>query len=272
MILKLKDGPALPAAPIDASCICPDRTAGLGPGDVGRLPILVGRTVVPIGDLFHVQGDRGEALEVEGDLSSFARVGAAMSHGSLVVRGAVGPRVGTGMRGGTLRVDGPASHHAGEGLLGGLLRVRGDAGDHLAAPPPGSARGMNRGTILIEGSAGRMAAARMRRGVIAIAGDLGEGAACGMLAGSLFVFGRLGGGAGALLRRGTLLALGGTMLLPTFPPAGAFRFPFLELFFDGLESAGFAVPARARRATYLRHVGDVSGGGAGEILLPGVAA
>jgi len=131
---------------------------------------------------------------------------------------------------------------------------------------------MNRGTILVEGSAGRLAAGRMRRGVICVAGDVGEGAACGMLAGSLFVFGRLGAGAGALLRRGTLVALGGTSPLPTFPPVGTFRFPFLELFFDALESAGLAVPARARRAPYLRHVGDLSGGGAGEILQPGDGA
>ena len=269
MLLKLKQPPATPAAPIDASSLCPDRLAGLARREVERLPILVGRSHVPIGELFHISGDAGVAIEVEGDLSSFARVGASMSRGSLLVRGAVGPRAAEGMRGGTFLVEGPAGDYAGEGMAGGLLRVRGDAGDHLAAPPPGSPRGMNRGTILIEGSAGRMAAMRMRRGLIAIAGDLGEGAGCGMLAGSLFVFGRLGLGAGALLRRGTILALGGMALLPTFLSVGSFRLPFLEIFFDGLESAAFPVPPRARRCPYFRHVGDVSGGGVGEILAPG---
>ena len=269
ILLKLKQTPAPPAAPIDASCLCPDRLAGRERPEAERLPIFVGRSLVPLGDLFQVSGDGGEAIEVEGDLSSFSRVGASMSRGRLVVRGAVGPWAAAGMSGGTFLVEGPAGDHAGEGMTGGLLRIQGDAGDHLAAPPPGSPRGMNRGTILIDGSAGRMAAARMRRGIIAIAGDAGEAAACGMLAGSLFVFGTIGRGAGALLRRGTILALGGTTPLPTFLPVGTFRFPFLEVFFDGLESAGFPVPPRARRAAYLRHLGDVSGGGVGEILVPG---
>src|SRR2546425_1254385 len=268
ILLKLKQTPAPPAAPIDASCLCPDRLAGRERPEAERLPIFVGRSLVPLGDLFQGSGDGGGAVEVEGDLSSFARVGASMSRGRLVVRGAVGPRAAAGMRGGTFLVDGPAGDHAGEGMTGGLLRIRGDAGDHLAAPVPGAPRGMNRGAILIDGSAGRMAAARMRRGLIAVAGDLGEAAACGMQAGSLFVFGSLGRGAGALLRRGTILALGGTAPLPTFLPAGPLRFPFLEVFFDALESAGFPVPAPARCALYRRHVGDVSGGGAGEIFVP----
>jgi len=268
-ILMLKQRLAASAAPIDGSCLCPDRFAGRARRDVERLPVLVGRSHVPLADLFHVSGDGTEAIEVEGDLSSFARVGASMTRGSLVVRGAVGPRAATGMRGGVFLIEGAAGDHAAEGLAGGLLRIRGDAGDHLAAPVPGSPRGMNRGTILVEGSAGRMAALRMRRGLVAVAGDLGEGAACGMLAGSLFVFGKLGRGAGGLMKRGTILALGGMDPLPTFSPAGTFRLPFLEIFFEGLVAAGFPVPPRARRAPYLRLVGDASGGGVGEILVPG---
>jgi len=268
--LKLKTRTAAPAAPIDASSLCPDRLAGRPRREVELLPILVGRSSVPLGELFEVSGDGDEEIEVEGDLSSFARVGASMSRGSLRVHGEVGPRAGAEMRGGTLMVEGRAGDYAGEGMRGGLLRIRGDAGEHLAAPSPGSARGMNRGTILIGGNAGRMAAMRMRRGLIAIAGDLGDGAACGMLAGTLFVFGRTGGGAGALQRRGTILGLSGLDPLPTFEPVGPFRFTFLEIFFDALVSIGFAVPQRARRAPYLRYVGDRSGGGVGEILVPEV--
>jgi formylmethanofuran dehydrogenase subunit C len=55
MILKLKDDPAEPAVPIDASCICPDRIAGLESPDVERLPILVGRSPVSLGEFFHVK-------------------------------------------------------------------------------------------------------------------------------------------------------------------------------------------------------------------------
>ena len=266
--LKAKPRPAASRAPVDASILSPDRLAGLPRREIERLPILVGRSRIPLGEIFAVSGDGGEAIEVQGDLPTFARLGASMSRGRLLVRGAAGPRAGAEMRGGTLIIEGSAGDYAGEGMSGGLLRIRGDAGDHLAAPSPGSARGMNRGTILIGGSAGRMAARRMRRGLIAVAGDLGEDAACGMLAGSLFVFGRTGRGAGALQRRGTVLGLCGVDPLPTFEPAGSSRFPFLEIFFDGLESIGFPVPQRARRVPYLRYVGDLSGGGSGEILVP----
>ena len=269
ILLKLKQTPAPPAAPIDASCLCPDRLAGRERPEAERLPIFVGRSHVPLADLFQVSGDAGETIEVEGDLSSFARVGASMTRGSLVAHGAVGPRAAAGMRGGVFLIEGAAGDYAGEGMTGGLLRIRGDAGDHLAAPVPGSPRGMNRGAILVGGNAGRMAAMRMRRGLLAVAGDLGEGAACGMLAGSLFVFGKVARGAGGLMKRGTILAFGGMDPLPTFSPAGTFRLAFLEIFFDGLEAAGFPVPARARHAPYQRHVGDASGGGVGEILVPG---
>src|SRR3989442_904896 len=198
-LLMLKQRPASPAAPIDGSCLCPDRLAGLALRDVERLPVLVGRSHVPLADLFQVSGDGGEAIEVEGDLSWFSRIGASMTRGSLVVRGAAGPRAATGMRGGVFQIEGTAGDYAGEGMAGGLLRIRGDAGDHLAAPVPGSPRGMNRGTILIEGSAGRMAAMRMRRGVVAVSGDLGEGAGCGKRAGGGVVFRELGPRAGGLL-------------------------------------------------------------------------
>src|SRR2546422_3549789 len=182
LLLKMKQPPAALAAPIDGSCLCSDRLAGLGRRGVERLPILVGRSQVPLAEMFDVSGG-GEAIEVEGDLSSSARVGASMSRGSPVVRGAVGPRAGSAMLGGAFRVEGSAGDYAGEGMTGGLLRIRGDAGDDLAAPPPGHSRGMNRGTILVDGSAGHRVAMRMRRGVIAVAGDIVEAAACGVLAG-----------------------------------------------------------------------------------------
>src|SRR5256712_8055190 len=197
-----KQRPAYPAARIDGSCLCTDRSAGRPLRDVERLPILVGRSHVPLADLFQVSGDAGETIEVEGDLSSFARVGASMTRGSLVAHGAVGPRAAAGMRGGVFLIEGAAGDYAGEGMTGGLLRIRGDAGDHLAAPVPGSPRGMNRGAILIDGNAGRMAAARMRRGLIAVAGDLGEAAACGMQAGSPVVVCSIGPGGGGPLARG----------------------------------------------------------------------
>ncbi len=259
--LRMRVTPPADGPPIDALSLSPDRLAGLGPAEVERLPLRTGGREFPLAELFDVAGDAGETVEIEGDLA-----GGWMTRGGLIVRGDAGPRAGWCMSGGTLRLEGRAGDYAGEGMTGGLLRVRGDAGDHLAAPLAGCARGLNRGTILVDGSAGRLAARCLRRGLVAIRGDAGEGAACGMLAGSLFVFGRLGSGAGALMRRGTIVGLDAAEPPPTFLPAGRLRFPFLEMFFTALEGAGFAVPSRARGGEFVRLVGDVSGGGVGEIL------
>jgi formylmethanofuran dehydrogenase subunit C len=258
------------ALPVDAAALSPDRIAGLPRGEIERLPLFAGSRRVALGDLFEVADkDGGEATDeiaIEGDLRSFARIGAWMTRGRLTVLGPVGARAGTGMSGGTLVIDGSVGPYAGEGMTGGLLRIHGGAGDHLAAPLPGARRGMNRGSILVEGSAGEMAAFRMRRGTIVIAGEAGPGAACSMLAGTLVVLGRLGAGAGALMRRGTIVALGPADPLPVFLDAGRRAYPFLNIFYDAIETAGIRLPAAARRGLYRRRVGDISDLGKGEIL------
>jgi formylmethanofuran dehydrogenase subunit C len=267
--MKMKASAAGRRLPVDGSVICPDRIAGLGRRETGDLPILVGNRRERLGDLLEIEGEGSEEIEVEGDLSSWGRVGAGMSRGRLTVRGPVGPRAGSGMRGGALIVEGDAADYAGEGMRGGLLRIRGDAGAHLAAPLPGRRHGAKGGTILVEGNAGEMAGFLMRRGTIVVAGDAGPAAGCAMLAGSLFVFGRLGPGAGALMRRGTIVSLLPCDVLPVFLPTGPSRQSFLNLYYDPIEAAGISVPPAARAGWYHRHVGDISGSGKGEILVLG---
>ncbi len=268
--LTLRLRPDAGGLPVDAGSLSADRIAGLPLGEVERLPLFAGSRRVLLGDLFEVAdkdgGEVRDEIAIEGDLSSFARIGAGMSRGRLTLRGSTGARAGTGMSGGTLIIDGSAGPYAGEGMTGGLLRIRGGAGDHLAAPLPGARRGMNRGAILVEGSAGEMAALRMRRGTIVIAGDVGPGAACAMLAGTLVVLGRLGAGAGALMRRGTIVALGPADPLPVFLDAGRRAYPFLNIFYDAIEAAGIRLPTVVRRGLYRRRVGDISDLGKGEIL------
>src|SRR6059036_3747402 len=174
--LKLKGRAAEDRIPVEAPGLRPDRLAGLSRRAVEDLPAHVGNRRERLGDLFEVEGDGTEDVEIEGDLSRFALVGAGLSRGRLTVRGAVGPRAGSGMNGGILSIEGSAGDYAGEGMSGGLLRILGDVGDHLAAPLPGRPRGMNRGTILVRGNAGRMAGMLMRRGTIVIAGDAGPAA------------------------------------------------------------------------------------------------
>lgn len=258
--------------PVDGSVLCPDRIAGLGRRETGDLPIFVGNRRERLGDVFEIEGEGSEEIEVEGDLSSWGRVGAGMTRGRLTVRGPVGPRAGTGMRGGVLSVEGDAADYAGEGMRGGVLRIRGHAGAHLAAPLPGRRHGAEGGAILVGGNAGEMAGFLMRRGTIVVAGDAGPAAGCAMLAGTLFVFGRLGPGAGALMRRGTIVSLAPSDVLPVFLPTGPSRQPYLNLYYEPIEAAGLPVPPAARAGWYHRYVGDVSGSGKGEILLLGESA
>ena len=266
-LLRLKAGLFDRPIPVDAASLSPDRIAGLAPRAIADLPLLVGRGTERTGDLFDIDGAGSEDLAIEGDLASFSRLGAGMTRGRLTLRGDVGPRAGSGMSGGILHVEGNAAARAGEGMRGGALLVDGSAGDDLGAPLAGQAHGVNRGTILVRGGAGALAGFRMRRGTIVIVGDAGPGAGTAMLAGSVFVFGSLGRGAGALMRRGTILTTGPYLPAPVFAEAGLSRFSYLALYYDALEAAGVALPAGARRASYRRHVGDLSGAGQGEILV-----
>jgi formylmethanofuran dehydrogenase subunit C len=152
-------------------------------------------------------------------------------------------------------------------MRGGRLRIDGAAGDHLAAPLPGRPHGLNRGTILVRGSAGAMAGFRMRRGVIVIAGETGPGAGTAMLAGSLFLLGGAGPGAGALMQRGTIVSTRRCAALPTFRSSGGGVFPWLRLYYDALRALAVPLPDRIDAARYERLVGDLSGGGQGEILM-----
>ena len=264
--LKLRAAPAGGWPPVEAGILRPDRIASLPRRELERFPLVAGNRLVALADLFEVGGDGTDHVVVEGDLGSFALVGAGMSSGRLEVHGAAGVRAGSEMSGGSLMIEGDAGPYAGQGMTGGLLAIGGAAGDHLAAPLPGARTGMNRGMVLVRGHAGQLAGRRMRRGTMVIGGDAGPGAGCGMLAGTIVVLGRLGPGAGALMRRGTILALGPAEILPVFLDAGARRAPFLNLYLRQIESAGFDVPREARQAAYRRRIGDISDLGKGEIL------
>ena len=266
LVLKQK-APRPPAGlPIDASSLSPDRMVGLDRDAIARLPLFVGRRAEPLGDLFAIGGEGGDAIDIEGDLAGFGRVGAGMTRGRLTVRGPVGPRAGSGMSGGVLAVEGDAGPRAGEGMRGGALLIGGSAGAHLAAPRPGRV-GLDRGTVVVRGSAGPMAAFRMRRGLVAIGGDAGPGAGTALVAGSLFILGAAGAGVGALMRRGTIVLFRACDPLAVFRPCGRGRFPFLRLYADALAATGLPLPQGSGAATYARYTGDVSGGGRGEILI-----
>jgi len=262
--------------PVDGSCLCPDRIAPLDAAALARLPVLVGNRAEALGDLFSIaiapgNGERDAAavrLEIEGDLRRFARIGAGMTAGRLLLRGDAGDAVGSGQEGGVLRIAGGTGARAGEGHRGGALLIDGRAGDDLGAPLPGSPHGIGGGVLVARGGAGPGAARRMRRGIAVIGGDCGPGAGLEMLAGTLVLLGSAGAGLGALMKRGTIVVQEAIEPLPVFAPGGEGRFSFLRLYHDALVAAGIALPRDFALTPRRRFVGDVSGGGLGEILTP----
>lgn len=268
--LTLRRWPYPPGVEASAPDLRPEVFASRPP-HVEALHVHVGRDIVPIGDLFTVAGTPGDEITLAGDFSAFTGIGAGLTRGRVVVEGDVGLAAGSLMGGGRLEIAGNAGARAGEGMTAGLLVVRGSAGDDLGCPHPGTTRGVNQGVILVEGSAGARAGRRMRRGLIAIGGDAGPLAGTEMLAGTLVVAGRAGEGVGTWMRRGTIvLGQGPRPDAAAFADSGSGRFSFWSLYDEALRAASVSIPAAWRSGRFRRFVGDRSGGGLGEILLPEV--
>jgi formylmethanofuran dehydrogenase subunit C len=253
--------------PVEADSLRPDTVAGLTREQVLALPLHHGNRTQRVGDFFEVQGAGAHTLEIEGDLSRFKKLGLGMAGGRLVVRGGVGLHLGAEMRGGTIEVFGDAGDWAGAEMKGGLIHIHGNAGHRAGAVYRGSETGMRGGVILIDGNAGLEIGSFMRRGLIAVGGNAGDFVGAHMIAGSILVMGALGARAGACMRRGTLVTLAPLEPLPTFRDSGAYRFPFLKLFFDELGARGFRVPERTEQSLFQRYVGDMNEIGLGEILV-----
>ncbi len=263
---------AATAIPVDGSVLRPEMFLDSLAGQASRTRLAMGNTTMELGELFRVQGTRGdERLTVEGDLSHVHGLGREMSRGHLFIRGDVGPQLGAEMAGGTIEVDGSVGDWAGAEMRGGLITIRGNTGSFLGAAYPGSRLGMRDGAILIEGSTGDEAGLQMRRGLIAIRGSAGAGVGRSMIAGTVIVLGLVGRRIGAGMKRGTLVLPSlprppEEHLLPTFARAGRFRAPFLTLYFQQLRAWGFSVPQAVSTAYLDRYNGDMVVGGRGEIL------
>jgi len=254
--------------PIEAGSICPDLFVSRTLAEIKALPAFRGRRKVELGDLFEIQGDRSDSVIVEGDLRHVQNIGMRMSHGRVLVRGSVGLHLGAYMRGGEIIVEGNASDWAGAQMQGGVIRIMGNAGHRVGAAYPDEKRGANRGTIVVEGNAGREAGARARRVLIVVQGDVGDSAGANMIAGSIIVLGRLGKRAGVGNKRGTIVALGETPeILPTYRYECTMRPVFLRCYLRRLLDWGLPVPKAAVDGEFRRYSGDTTSLGKGEILI-----
>jgi formylmethanofuran dehydrogenase subunit C len=262
--LTLKEQPTVP---LEAESISPDVTAELGHDALRALPLLLGKRRRRLDDFFEVEGAASDELVIRGDLTRVKWIGRGMTRGRVAVIGNAGMHLGASMRGGVIEVTGDVSDWLGAEMRGGTIRVRGNAGGQVGAAYRGSPRGMNQGTIVIEGSAGIELGMRMRRGVIAVAGPVRDFAGLQMRGGTLFLLGGAEIRTGAWMTRGTIVSLRPLHLMPTFAYACAYQPTFLRVYARYLRTLGLDIPHGTSDGTYQRFTGDTSGLGKGEILV-----
>lgn len=270
--------------PLPTATELPDFSAAAAPYTqeiLSRLAVRLGRSEVPLGELFRISGSPAESVAAEhyefaGDLTKVRGLGRGWGGGTLVVHGNVGPGAGEGLRGGLLRITGNAGDGLGAEQHGGIIRVDGNAGDLVGAALPGSVRGMTGGLLVVGGNVGAEAALRQRRGTILVGGSAGHSTACGMIAGTLLIGGSAGPETANGMRRGTVVLL--SQAEPDLSPlafrrATAFRPQFLAFWLKQLAGllpewsdrlAGWSPQVRP----YLRRQGDLLHGGLGEIFTP----
>jgi formylmethanofuran dehydrogenase subunit C len=264
IVLTLKEPPSVP---LEAEVLSPDVLGGLTRDAVRALPVFLGKRQRRLDDLFTVEGEASDQIEIRGDAAKVKWIGRGMTHGRIVVSGNAGMHLGAYMKGGTIEVTGHASDWVGAEMSGGLIRVRGNAGGQAGAAYRGSLSGMTDGTILIGGGAGLEVGMRMKRGTIVVSGPVRDFAGLQMKGGTIV----LGRGAelrtGAWMMRGTIVSLAPIPLLPTFAYACTYVPTFLRLYARHLETLGFTLPCEEAGGAYQRYTGDACVPGKGEILV-----
>jgi formylmethanofuran dehydrogenase subunit C len=263
LILTLKKPPDVP---LEAEVLSPDALAGKTSAEARALPVFLGKRKLRLDELFDLDGDSGDDLELRGDLSRVKWVGKGMTRGTIRVMGNVGMHVGAYMRGGTIDVHGNADDWVGGEMTGGLIRVRGNTGGQVGAAYRGSVSGMNRGTILVEGSAGIEVGMRMKRGLIVVRGPVRDFAGLQMKGGSMVLMGGAEIRTGAWMVRGTIVCLKPVRLLPTFAPCCTYDPTFLPVYARHLGTLGVNLPVGPKGGTYQRFMGDAAVPGKGEVL------
>ena len=260
---------AAPALRVDMRGVTPTALAGLSAAEVERLPVGYGSTRLPLAEFFQLAPQDEDALDFEGDLSRFDRVGWQLAQGRIRIDGSVGHHAGGGMRAGELLVSGHAGLLAACEMAGGVFTVQGDVDDFAASALPGSMDGMRGGTFVVMGNAGARFADRMRRGNAIVHGNAGDFLASRLVAGTVALGGHAGAHPGFGMRRGTVVLAAGPSALEvpaTFVPAYAPVDVYWQLLARSLARHGGPFAALAARRIE-RHLGDLAADGKGEIIM-----
>ena len=265
--LTLKQTPELR---VDLRGVTPAACAGLNVAQIEHLEMTHGNQRLALAEFFAVTtAEGGDELVFDGNLSRFDRVGWQLAGGCIVVTGSVGDHAGGGMAGGELRVQGHAGALAACEMAGGSFVIDGNVGDFAASTLPGSMDGMRGGSLIVKGHAGERFGDRMRRGTALVFGDAGDFLASRMVAGTIAVGGKAGDHVGYGMRRGSVVFAGqAPQVAPTFVPALGSADVFWQLLARDLARHGGAFAGLASRRP-LRHLGDVSADGKGELIVFG---
>ena len=253
--------------PLEAEVLSPDVLAPLSRADVRALPVMLGKRRLRLDEFFDVEGDGSDDIELRGDLTKVKWIGRAMTRGGIRVVGNVGMHIGAYMKGGSIEVSGNATDWVGGEMTGGTIHVRGNAGAQLGSAYRGSMSGMSGGTILVGGSAGIEIGMRMKRGLIAVRGPVRDFAGLQMKGGTIVLMSGAEQRTGAWMTRGTIISLKPLKLMPTFTPMCLYNPSFMGVYAKHLAGLGFDLPVGAAGGGYLRHLGDASVPGKGEILV-----
>jgi len=258
-----------PAQRVDGAPLTVELLLGKSAQEVGAIELPSGNRRLRVDQLFTVEGTPGDQLELVGALDRFDRLGAGMTQGRLLIRGATGEQLGLGMTGGRIELEGDTGGFAASGLRGGEIRISGNAGDFLGAAIPGNHQGMQGGLVLVGGNAGDRAGDRMRRGTLLIGGDTGDYCAARMVAGTIGVWGQVGRSTGFMMRRGTvLLRQAPPALPPTFNDCGEFPLTILTLMVRAWKGLPGPFGRMAESGLRVRRImGDLANDGRGEILV-----
>lgn len=262
LTLSLKDALTVP---VEAEVISPDVLATLSHAGVRALPVMLGKRQLRLDDVFDVESEGGDAVELRGDCSKVKWVGRGMTRGRIRIVGDAGMHLGAYMTGGSIEVTGHATDWVGGEMSGGMIHIRGNAGGQLGSAYRGSTSGMSGGSILVEGSAGIELGMRMKRGLIAVRGPARDFAGLQMKGGTVVLMSGAELRTGAWMSRGTIITLKPCKLLPTFAFACRHTPSFLSVYSKHLAPLGFDLPLTG--GAYNHYTGDAAVPGKGELLV-----
>lgn len=262
--LTLKEQPAVP---LEAEVLSPDALAELPHNEICAAAVYLGKRRLRLDDFFGVEGERGDDLQIHGDLRQLKWIGRGMTRGRMTIHGNVGMHLGAHMKGGTIEVHGDAGDWVGGEMHGGLIRIHGNAGGQVGAAYRGSLTGMRNGTILIDGSAGLEIGMRMKKGTIIVGGPAKDFAGLQMKGGNIVLLSGAEIRTGAWMMRGTIISLVPVPMLPTFSFACSCNPTFLRLVARYLAQLGITIPFEPQEGCYDLFSGDASVPGKGEIFL-----